>query len=347
MSSTKPGRHRAAKHAAPKKSRRSSKNLGSALGFVGLGATVITSAGSAPTISAESVAPTTQTPQATNSSGKKHTITVVKRQAVLSRAWAASRSEQRTSVQDANATNDAQAAGDPTTTLDTTPTLTSSERFALRAVAPTTDQLDELVAETEQQQAARAQYTLNLIEARRAAAAKAAIAAREAAREKAAAGSGDSAVGIDGFSWTTNVTSLSGSDLATVRATIGQRRVPVRTGYRLSARFGQHGGMWSTGWHTGIDFDVPTGTPVVAVAPGVIVRSGWAGSYGYRIEIDHGNGYVTTYNHLSRIVKSSGSVEAGEDIGRSGSTGNSSGAHLHFEVLRGNSFVDPAKWLWG
>jgi len=79
----------------------------------------------------------------------------------------------------------------------------------------------------------------------------------------------------------------------------------------------------------------------------VIVRSGWAGSYGYRIEIDHGNGFVTTYNHLSRIEKTSGAVAAGEEIAKSGATGNITGPHVHFEVLKGDAFVNPTQWLWG
>jgi murein DD-endopeptidase MepM/ murein hydrolase activator NlpD len=154
-------------------------------------------------------------------------------------------------------------------------------------------------------------------------------------------------VGTNGFSWTTNVLQLTAADQALLSSTLGKRVAPIRGGYKLSARFGERGGMWSAGWHTGLDFDVHSGTTVVAAAAGVIVRAGWAGPYGNRIEIDHGNGFVTTYNHLSQIEKSSGAVAAGEEIGKSGSTGNTSGPHLHFEALKGDAFVDPSVFLWG
>jgi murein DD-endopeptidase MepM/ murein hydrolase activator NlpD len=349
MGSTQPGRHRAAKHAAPKKSRRNSKKTGSVLGTAGLGIAALTSASSAPVVTAE-IAPVV--PEApVKAAGKKHTITVVARKATLSRARAASRSEVRVSTKDAAATTQAATAGDPTAVLDTTPTLTSTQRFALRAVAPTNDQLDGLVAQTEAEQGAHAKRLIAFRQAKKDAVAAAAAAERArattAARAAAAGSSDGSAVGTNGFSWTTNVVRLTAADQDVLRATLGKRVAPVRGGYKLSARFGQHGGMWSTGWHTGLDFEARTGSTVVAAADGVIVRAGWAGSYGYRIEIDHGNGFVTTYNHLSRIEKSSGAVSAGEEIAKSGSTGNSSGPHVHFEALKGDAFVDPSQWLWG
>jgi murein DD-endopeptidase MepM/ murein hydrolase activator NlpD len=96
-----------------------------------------------------------------------------------------------------------------------------------------------------------------------------------------------------------------------------------------------------------LDFRVKTGTPVVAAANGTIISAGWEGSYGYRIQIDHGSGYITTYNHLSKIGYSSGEVAAGQEIGKSGSTGNTTGPHLHFEVTKDGEFINPSKWLWG
>jgi len=346
MGSTQPGRHRAAKHAAPKKSRRNSKKAGSLLGVSGLGLAALTSASSAPVVTAE-IAPVV--PDApVQASAKRHTITVVARQATLSRARAASRSEVRVSAKDAAATTDAATAGDPTAVLDTTPTLTSTARFALRAVAPTNDQLDGLVAQTEAEQGAHAKRVIAFRQAKKDAVVSAAAAERARATAAAASGSSDgSAVGTNGFSWTTSVVQLTAADQDLLRATLGKRVAPVRGSYKLSGRFGERGWIWSLGWHTGIDFDVPTGSTVVAAAPGVIVRSGWAGSYGYRIEIDHGNGFVTTYNHMSRIEKSSGAVAAGEEIGKSGSTGNVTGPHVHFEVLKGDAFVNPSQWLWG
>jgi murein DD-endopeptidase MepM/ murein hydrolase activator NlpD len=115
----------------------------------------------------------------------------------------------------------------------------------------------------------------------------------------------------------------------------------------LSARYGQRGGIWSAGWHTGLDFRVKSGTPVVAAANGTVIASGWGGAYGYRIEVDHGNGYVTAYNHLSKIEITDGKVAAGQEIGKSGSSGNTTGPHLHFEVTKDGEFMNPSSWLWG
>jgi hypothetical protein len=85
----------------------------------------------------------------------------------------------------------------------------------------------------------------------------------------------------------------------------------------------------------------------LAAANGTVINAGWGGAYGYRIEIDHGNGYVTTYNHLSRIDVTSGKVIAGQEIGKSGTTGNTTGPHLHFEVMKDGLFENPTDWLWG
>jgi murein DD-endopeptidase MepM/ murein hydrolase activator NlpD len=109
------------------------------------------------------------------------------------------------------------------------------------------------------------------------------------------------------------------------------------------------GSAWSKGYHTGIDFPVTTGTSVKAVAAGHIVSAGWGGSFGYQVVIRHADGRYTQYAHLSAIsVKDGQSVVAGQRIGRSGSTGNSTGPHLHFEVRTGPGFgsdIDPVAYL--
>ncbi|MFF3445904.1 transglycosylase family protein [Streptomyces sp. NPDC002667] len=109
------------------------------------------------------------------------------------------------------------------------------------------------------------------------------------------------------------------------------------------------GSHWSKGYHTGVDFPVPTGTSVAAVAAGHVVSAGWGGSFGYQVVIRHADGRYTQYGHLSAIaVKDGQSVVAGQRIGRSGSTGNSTGPHLHFEVRTGPGFgsdVDPVAYL--
>ena len=109
------------------------------------------------------------------------------------------------------------------------------------------------------------------------------------------------------------------------------------------------GSSWSKGYHTGVDFPVPTGTSVKSVGAGSIVTAGWGGSFGYQVVIRHGDGRYTQYAHLSAIsVKAGQSVVTGQRIGRSGSTGNSTGPHLHFEVRTGPGFgsdVDPVAYL--
>ena len=117
----------------------------------------------------------------------------------------------------------------------------------------------------------------------------------------------------------------------------------------LGTPYHKAGSSWSKGYHTGVDFAVPTGTTVKAVAAGKVVASGWGGSFGYQVVVRHGDGRYTQYAHLSAIsVKSGQTVGAGQRIGRSGSTGNSTGPHLHFEVRTGPGFgsdIDPVAYL--
>ncbi|POX42185.1 transglycosylase family protein [Streptomyces sp. Ru72] len=121
--------------------------------------------------------------------------------------------------------------------------------------------------------------------------------------------------------------------------------VNAATGTRYHAA----GSAWSKGYHTGVDFPVPTGTSVRAVAAGQVVDAGWGGSFGYQVVIRHADGRYTQYAHLSAIsVRDGQSVVAGQRIGRSGSTGNSTGPHLHFEVRTGPGFgsdIDPVAYL--
>jgi murein DD-endopeptidase MepM/ murein hydrolase activator NlpD len=98
--------------------------------------------------------------------------------------------------------------------------------------------------------------------------------------------------------------------------------------------------------HEGIDLDAGYGSDVVAVAGGTVVSTGWDGGYGYQVQISHGGGLVTRYAHLSRILVSDGeSVDRGEVIGLVGSTGNSTGPHLHFETIVGGEPRDPTNYL--
>ena len=98
-----------------------------------------------------------------------------------------------------------------------------------------------------------------------------------------------------------------------------------------------------SGWHPGIDIAAPVGTAISAADGGTVTFTGWDNTgYGYRVVIDHGNGFVTTYNHLSSIgVRPGQAVGKGQYIAGMGSTGRSSGPHLHFEIRRSGGFVNP------
>lgn len=105
-------------------------------------------------------------------------------------------------------------------------------------------------------------------------------------------------------------------------------------------------GMRNGSQHQGIDIAAPHGSPVRAVAAGKVVYADWAGSYGLLVTIDHGGGIETRYAHASRIdVKPGDQVAAGQVIARVGSTGRSTGPHLHFEVRVNGEPVDPLRWL--
>lgn len=98
--------------------------------------------------------------------------------------------------------------------------------------------------------------------------------------------------------------------------------------------------------HKGVDILAPMGTPVRAAADGIIVRAGWNGGYGRCIVIDHGHNYQTLYGHLSRMDVIEGQeIRQGELIGAVGSTGHSTGAHLHYEVHVGSTPVNPYRFL--
>ncbi|WP_084033583.1 M23 family metallopeptidase [Arthrobacter sp. 35/47] len=113
-------------------------------------------------------------------------------------------------------------------------------------------------------------------------------------------------------------------------------------GYRTNPLTGVPGEM-----HTGIDLTGSCSTPVTAAASGTISEAGWSPyGGGNRIVVDHGNGLKTTYNHLATIAVGVGqTVARGEFVGGVGTTGNSTGCHLHFEVMINDTLVDPSTWF--
>ncbi|MER7046869.1 M23 family metallopeptidase [Streptomyces jumonjinensis] len=117
----------------------------------------------------------------------------------------------------------------------------------------------------------------------------------------------------------------------------------VSTGYQTG------GSLWSSGSHSGIDFHAPHGTPVMSVGAGTVVEAGWGGAYGNNVVIRMNDGSYTQYGHLGSIGVTVGqAVMPGQQIGLSGSTGNSTGAHLHFEARSGAEYgsdVNPLAYL--
>ena len=98
--------------------------------------------------------------------------------------------------------------------------------------------------------------------------------------------------------------------------------------------------------HSGMDFRAPMGFPAKATAAGVVVKAGWNGGYGRMVEIDHGDGFSTRYAHLSQIdVREGQKVKIGDVIGNVGSSGRSTGPHLHYEVRHNGEAIDPLRFI--
>ncbi|TVO53443.1 M23 family metallopeptidase [Denitromonas halophila] len=126
-------------------------------------------------------------------------------------------------------------------------------------------------------------------------------------------------------------------------------RPPVTEGRRSSV-FGNRYDPFTgrRAFHSGQDFAAPSGTPIRASAGGKVIEAGYHREYGNKVEIDHGNGLVTRYAHASKLyVKEGDVVTPGQKIAAVGSTGRSTGPHLHFEILENGEFVDPVHYLAG
>jgi len=114
----------------------------------------------------------------------------------------------------------------------------------------------------------------------------------------------------------------------------------------LTGRINSYYGYRNEEFHTGLDIDGDTGQPYKAAAAGKVIYAGWSGNYGYMILIDHGDGVTTRYAHSSELAVSAGQkVNQGQVIGYVGSTGRTSGPHLHFEALANNRTVNPLNYL--
>ncbi|MBZ9980231.1 MULTISPECIES: M23 family metallopeptidase [unclassified Mesorhizobium] len=129
------------------------------------------------------------------------------------------------------------------------------------------------------------------------------------------------------------------------------RRLPLANpapGHSVTSPFGVRTDpiLGTAALHSGMDFRAPIGMAAKVTAPGVVIKAGWNGGYGRMVEVDHGNGFATRYGHLSEIDVTVGEkVDAGAVIGKTGSSGRSTGPHLHYEVRRNGEAIDPLRFL--
>lgn len=136
----------------------------------------------------------------------------------------------------------------------------------------------------------------------------------------------------------TATTRTAGASIPATGATFMR---PVN-GATITSKYGKR----SSGFHTGTDFAIALGTPAYAAASGTVTFAGWKGSYGYLVIIDHGNGYQTYYAHCSALYVSAGqTVTQGQNISAVGSTGNSTGPHLHFEIRYNGNTLNPQNYV--
>ncbi len=149
-------------------------------------------------------------------------------------------------------------------------------------------------------------------------------------------------------SLSTKRTSFTNADIRSSSVNVGGSLLAVEpiANARITSNFGYRHLFGKTAYHSGMDFAAPTGTPIYATGDGVVTHAGWGNGYGNYVDIDHGNGYVTRYGHASRLFVSVGDqVKANQNIAAVGSTGRSTGPHLHYEVLKNGKREDPATFL--
>lgn len=135
--------------------------------------------------------------------------------------------------------------------------------------------------------------------------------------------------------------------MQSVRSKVLPTNQPLNDAF-MGSRFGSRSDPFTgrTAMHEGLDFSAPTGTPILAAGGGQVINAGSHTSYGFHIDIAHGNGLVTRYAHASKLlVKEGDIVKQGQKIAEVGSTGRSTGSHLHFEVRVNDEAQDPLKYL--
>lgn len=141
------------------------------------------------------------------------------------------------------------------------------------------------------------------------------------------------------------------AELVTIEKTSNPKYLPTMWAHmgKINNEFGfrrnPFGGR-SYEFHPGLDIGGEKGDVVIAPANGTVTKAGWTGGYGNLIEVDHGNGLMTRYGHLSKLeVQVGDTIERGQEIGLVGSTGRSTGPHLHFEIRLGEKAINPRRFL--
>lgn len=143
-----------------------------------------------------------------------------------------------------------------------------------------------------------------------------------------------------------NVVNTEKNDLAEIANVNGIKFLNVPITGTITSRYGESSSLRKSK-HTGLDIAASTGTKIKVVADGTVVFASYNGSYGNLVKIDHGNGVQTWYAHTSKMLVSVGKqVKAGDVIALVGSTGNSTGPHLHFEIRINNEIVNPQKYIY-
>lgn len=175
----------------------------------------------------------------------------------------------------------------------------------------------------------------------------------EPSSAKSSSGGSDESDKADGYA---RQSAPPASDTPADSAPVAQNTGTAATGYglpvdgaRIGTAYRTAGSMWSSGYHTGVDFVVPTGTSLKAVGAGTVVSAGWGGAYGNQVVLRLGDGHYAQYAHLSQLSVSAGqTVTPGQQVGLSGATGNVTGPHLHFEIRTTPNYgsdVDPLAYL--
>lgn len=144
---------------------------------------------------------------------------------------------------------------------------------------------------------------------------------------------------------TSSGTVNTATNISSTKVSLGVSLIKPVSGI-ISSRFGARSSIRSSA-HTGLDIATSTGTPVLAAASGTVTFSGWKGSYGYLLVVTHSNGVQTYYGHCSKLYVSAGqNVAQGQNIAAVGSTGNSTGPHLHFEIRVNGIAYNPQNYLY-